>query len=223
MEDQGDHQFNLSAWALAHPQFTLFLMMFVFLAGFNAYFNLGRSEEPEFTIKVMIVRTLWPGASAQQMAEQVTERVEKKLQTMPSLEHLSSYSKPGESTVFLILRDSMPPAQVPHHWQLARKKLDDVKTEMPAGVLGPFPNDEFGDVYINIFALTGDGVGVGELRREADRIARELRRVPDVKKVDLFGVQGEKIFIDVDPARLAQMGLTPAAITLVREACRGRA
>ena len=106
----------------------------------------------------------------------------------------------------------MPPAQVPYHWQLARKKLDDVKVEMPAGVLGPFPNDEFGDVYINIFALTGDGVGMGELRREADRIARELRRIPDVKKVDLFGVQGEKIFIDVDPARLAQLGLTPAAI-----------
>ena len=212
MEDQGDHKFNLSAWSLAHPQFTLFLMMFVFLAGFNAYFNLGRSEEPEFTIKVMIVRTLWPGASAQQVAEQVTERVEKKLQTMPSLEHLSSYSKPGESTVFLILRDSMPPKDVPHHWQLARKKLDDVKVELPAGVLGPFPNDEFGDVYINIFALTGDGVGVGELRREADRIARELRQIPDVKKVDLFGVQGEKIFIDVDPARLAQLGLTPAVI-----------
>jgi multidrug efflux pump len=205
-------RFNLSAWALEHPQFTLFLMLFLVLAGINSYFHLGRSEEPAFTIKVMIVRTLWPGATAQEMEQQVTERVEKKLQTVPWLDHLRSYSKPGESTVFVILKDATPPAQVPYLFQQIRKKLDDVKSNMPAGVYGPFPNDEFGDVYVNIFALTGDGVSVGELRREADRIARELRRISDVKKVDLFGVQSEKIFVDIPPARLAQLGLTPAAI-----------
>ncbi len=205
-------KFNLSGWALDHPQFISFLILFVVIAGAQSYLKLGRSEEPDFTIKVMIVRTIWPGASAQEVAQQVTERVEKKLQTVPWLDHLSSYSKPGESTIFVILKDSAPPSQVPFLWQQIRKKLDDVKSTLPTGVHGPFPNDEFGDVYVNIFALTGDGVGLGALRHEADRIARELRRLKDVKKVDLFGVQSEKIFIDIPPARMAQLGLSPAVV-----------
>lgn len=205
-------KFNLSAWALAHPQFTLFLMLFLLFAGVNSYFHLGRSEEPSITIKAAVVRTLWPGATADEMAQQVTERIEKKLQTLPWLDNLNSYSKPGESTIFVLFDEATPPSEVHYLFQQFRKKVEDVKPELPAGVLGPFPNDEFGDVYANIFALTGDGVGLGELRHEADRIARELRRIDNVKKVDLFGVQSEKIFIDIAPARLAQLGLTPAAI-----------
>ena len=205
-------KFNLSTWALEHPQFTLFLILFLVLAGAQSYLHLGRAEEPSFTMKVMIVRTLWAGATTREMEQQVTERIEKQLQDVPWLDHLRSYSKPGESTIFVMLRDSTPPLQVPNSWDRVRKKLDDIRPELPAGVAGPFANDEFGDVYVNIFALTGDGVGLRELRREADRIARELRRIDGVKKVDLFGVQHEKIHIDIAPARLAQYGLTPAVI-----------
>jgi multidrug efflux pump len=205
-------KFNLSSWALEHPQFVVFLMLFVVIAGAKSYLGLGRSEEPDFTIKVMIVRTLWPGATTREVEQQVTERLEKKLQTIEWLDHLRSYSKPGESTIFIMLKDPTPPSEVGGVWQQVRRKLDDIKTELPAGVIGPFPNDEFGDVYTNIFALTGDGVSIAELRREADRFARELRRLPEVKKVDLFGVQREQISIDISPARLAQLGLAPQSL-----------
>jgi multidrug efflux pump len=205
-------RFNLSAWALSHPQLIVFAMLLLIVAGTQSYFSLGRSEEPDFTIKVMIVHTAWPGAATHEVEEQVTERIEKKLQTIRWLDHLRSFSKPGESTIFVILRDSTPPSAVPEIWQQVRRKLDDVKAQLPEGVAGPFPNDEFGDVYVNIFALTGDGVALAELRREADRFARELRRIPNVKKVDLFGVQREQIDVEISPARLAQLGLTTQAL-----------
>jgi multidrug efflux pump len=205
-------EFNISAWALAHPQLILFVMLFLMFAGAQSYMKLGRSEEPNFTIKVMIVRTAWPGATAREVEQQITERIEKRLQSIAWLDHLRSYSRAGESFIFVMLRDATPPAEVPEIWQQVRRKLDDIKPELPEGALGPFPNDEFGDVYVNIFALTGDGVSLAELRREADRFARELRRLPDVKKVDLFGVQREQIYIDIDTARLPRLGLTPQTL-----------
>ncbi|MET0985762.1 MAG: efflux RND transporter permease subunit [Steroidobacteraceae bacterium] len=208
-------KFNLSAWALAHPQLIVFLMLFVMITGAQSYLKLGRSEEPNFTIKVMIVRTMWPGATAREVELQVTERIEKRLQTIRWLDHLRSYSRAGESSIFIMLHDAAPPDAVPEIWQQVRRKLDDIKPELPEGTLGPFPNDEFGDVYVNIFALTGDGVAPAELRRQADRFARELRRVRDVKKVDLFGVQHEQIYVDIDTARLPRLGLTPQALIQV--------
>ena len=203
---------NLSAWALAHQQMVLFLIIVLMGAGVISYLNLGRAEAPDFTFKVMVVRTLWPGATAQQVEQEVTERIEKKLQETVWVDVLRSASKPGDSMVFVVLKDYTPKKEVPEAWRQVRKKLDDIRHALPDGVQGPFPNDEFGDVQINIFALTGDGFDLAALRRHADRIALDLKRVPDVKRVELIGVQDEKIYLEVAPHRLANLGITPGQI-----------
>jgi len=203
---------NLSAWSLTHQQMVLYLIIVLMAAGVISYLNLGRAEDPDFTFKVMVVRTLWPGATAPEVERELTERIEKKLQETPWVDVLRSASKPGESLVFVILKDYTPKPEVPEAWRQVRKKLDDIRHTLPSGVQGPFPNDEFGDVQINIFALTGDGFDLSALRRFADRIAVDLKRVPDVKRVELIGVQDEKIFIDVSPNRLASLGITPQQV-----------
>ncbi len=203
---------NLSSWALKHQQMVAYLIIVLTLAGIISYVNLGRAEDPDFTVKVMVVRTLWPGATAAEVERELTERIEKKLQETPWVDMLRSASKPGESMIFITLKDYTPKQEVPESWRQVRKKLDDMRHTLPAGVQGPFPNDEFGDVQINIFALTGDGFDLPALRRYADRLALELKRVPDVKKVELIGVQDEKIYIDIAPNRLASLGITPAQI-----------
>jgi multidrug efflux pump len=190
----------------------LYLMIVLMVAGVLSYLKLGRAEDPDFTFKVMVVRTLWPGATAREVEQELTERIEKKLSETPWVDVVRSASKPGESLVFVILKDFTPKPEVPEAWRQVRKKLDDIAHTLPAGVQGPFPNDEFGDVQVNIFALTGDGFDLGALRKEAERIARELKRVPDVKKVELIGVQPEKIYVEVAPARLASLGLAPAQV-----------
>ena len=199
---------NLSAWALTHQQMVLYLIIVLMTAGVISYFKLGRAEDPDFTFKVMVVRTLWPGASAQEVERELTERIEKKLQETAWVDIVQSASKPGESLVFVILKDYTPKPEVPEAWRQVRKKLDDIRHTLPQGVQGPFPNDEFGDVQINVFALAGDGFDLAALRRHADRIALELRGVQDVKRVELIGVQDEKIYIDVPPNRLASLGVT---------------
>ncbi|MDP2786502.1 MAG: efflux RND transporter permease subunit [Pseudomonadota bacterium] len=204
--------FNLSTWSLEHPSLVAYLMVVLTLGGVLAYFNLGRSEDPDFTIKIMVVRSFWPGATAREVEQQVTDRIEKKLQELPFLDNLRSYSKPGESLVFVELRDFTPPKKVPELWYQVRKKLNDIRHTLPAGVQGPFPNDEFGDASGNVFALTGDGYTLAELRRQADRIAQELHRVPDVAKVELIGVQDERIWIEMSAAKLATLGLDPRLI-----------
>ena len=190
----------------------LYLIIVLMTAGTISYFNLGRAEDPNFTFKVMVVRTLWPGATAQEVERELTERIEKKLQETAWVDVLQSASKPGESLVFVMLKDYTPKQEVPEAWRQVRKKLDDIRHTLPLGVQGPFPNDEFGDVQINIFALTGDGFDLPALRRYADRIALELRRVTDVKRVEMIGVQDEKIYLDVLPVRLAGMGIIPQQI-----------
>ena len=209
-------QINLSEWALRHQSMVLYLMIVFMVGGVISFFSLGRAEDPDFTFKVMVVRTLWPGANAQQVEQQLTERIEKKLAETPWVDVLRTASKPGESLTIVILKDYTPKTEVPEAWRQVRKKLDDIRHTLPAGVQGPFPNDEFGDVQIKIFALTSrddkTGYTMGDLRREADKLARELRRVPDVKKIELIGVQDEKIYIDVSPARLAAMGLVPTQV-----------
>jgi multidrug efflux pump subunit AcrB len=206
---------NLSAWSLTHKQMVLYLIIVLMAAGVISYLNLGRAEDPDFTFKVMVVRTLWPGATAQEVELELTERIEKKLQETPWVDVLRSASKPGESLVFVILKDYTPKPEVPEAWRQVRKKLDDIRHTLPSGVQGPFPNDEFGDVQINIFALTGDGFDLSALRRYADRIALDLKRVQDVKRVELIGVQDEKIYIDVSPNRLASLGITPQQVAEV--------
>jgi len=203
---------NLSEWALAHQSMVLYLMIVLMTAGVLSYFKLGRAEDPDFTFKAMVVRTLWAGATAGEVEKELTERIEKKLQETPWIDVMRSSSKAGESLIIVILKDYTPKTEVPEAWRQVRKKLDDIRYTLPAGVQGPFPNDEFGDVSVSIYALTGDGFDLGGLRHEADRLARELYRVPDVKKVELIGVQDEKIYVEVAPARLAALGLTPSLV-----------
>ena len=203
---------NLSEWALRHRSMVAYLILVFMLGGAISYFKLGRAEDPDFTIKVMVVRTLWPGATAREVELQVTERIEKKLQEVPWLDVVRSNSKAGESLVFVVLKDYTPKKEVPEAWYQVRKKIGDIKQSFPVGVPGPFINDEFGDTFINIFAVTGDGFDLARLRLEADRLARELRLVPDVKKVELIGVQEEKIFVEISHAKLAMLGIDPLLI-----------
>jgi multidrug efflux pump len=203
---------NLSEWALKHQQMVVFLILVLSVAGVTSFFQLGRAEDPSFTFKTMVVRTLWPGATAEEVERELTERVEKKLQEAPWVDVLKSVSKPGESMVFVNLKDYTPKDEVPEVWRQVRKKLDEIRHTLPDGVQGPFPNDEFGDVQVNIFALTGDGYDMAALHRYADKVALELRRVEGVKRVELIGVQDEKIFIDVLPNRMATLGVNPLLI-----------
>lgn len=204
---------NLSGWAIAHPQLVLYAIVVLMVAGTLSYFGLGRDEDPDFLFKVMVVRTLWPGAHAQQVSDQLTDRIERKLQSVPNLHYLRSMSSAGESIVFVHLNDTTPRAEMARTWLIVRNKLDDVRTELPEGIRGPFADDEFSDVYVNVYALTSDGFDLSELRRYADDMARTLRRLPDVKRVDLFGAQDEKIFVDLAPRRFSELGL--GADTLV--------
>ena len=203
---------NLSEWALRHRAMVAYLMLVLMIGGALAYLKLGRAEDPDFTFKVMVVRTLWPGATALEVEQQVSERIEKKLQDTPWVDIIRSNSKPGESLVFIILKDYAPKKEVPDAWYQVRKKIGDMRHTLPAGVQGPFMNDEFGDTFVSIFALTGDGFDLAALRHEAERIARELRHVPDVKKIELIGVQEEKIYIEVSHARLSTLALDPLMI-----------
>ena len=203
---------NLSEWALRHRSLVAYLIVLLMLGGVLAYIRLGRAEDPDFTFKAMVVRTLWPGATANEMQLQVTERIEKRLQEVPWVDVLRSQTRSGESLITVLLKDYTPKKEVPETWYQVRKKIGDMRHTLPQGVLGPFINDEFGDTFINIYALTGDGFDLATLRREADRIARELRQVPDVKKIELIGVQEEKIYIEVAHAKLATLGLNPLTI-----------
>jgi multidrug efflux pump subunit AcrB len=203
---------NLSEWALRHRTLVAYLMVVLMLAGVFSYFRLGRAEDPDFTFKAMVVRTLWPGATAPEVQLQITERIEKKLQEVPWVDVLRSQTRPGESLITVLLKDYTPKKEVPESWYQVRKKIGDMRHTLPQGVVGPFLNDEFGDTFVTILALTGDGFDLAALRREADRIGRELRQLPDVKKIELFGVQDEKIFIEVSHAKLATLGLNPLAI-----------
>ena len=199
--------FNISRWALQHVALTRYLMLVVLLLGGLAYFQLGQDEDPPFTFRAMVVRTYWPGATAQQVAEQVTDKIERVLQEVPYADKISSYSKPGESQVIFQLRDNSRPGDVAQLWYTVRKKIGDMRYTLPQGVLGPFFNDEFGDVYGVIYALRGEGFSPAELHDLADAVRQRLLRVPDVAKVQLFGVQEEKLYVEIPQKRLAQLGL----------------
>ncbi len=205
--DEPKAGFNLSKWALDHPALTRYLMVVLMLLGFAAYFQLGQDEDPPFTFRAMVVRTFWPGATAQQVAEQVTDKLERTLQEVPYADKIRSYSKPGESQIIFQIKDSSRAAEVPNVWYQVRKKIGDMRGTLPSGVSGPFFNDEFGDVYGVIYALESDGFNYAELKTFADDVRQQLLRVPDVSKVELFGAQDEKLFIEISQKRLAQLGL----------------
>jgi multidrug efflux pump subunit AcrB len=209
--------FNLSRWALNHKSLVVYLMLVVACAGLLQYGQLGREEDPPFTIKTMVVKTFWPGAITLEIEQQITDRIEKKLEELPYLDYLRSYSKPGESVVFVTLKDATPASQIPDLWYQARKKVGDIKHTLPQGIQGPFFNDEFGDTYSLIFALTSDGFSHRELRDHAERVRGELRGAPDVAKIDLIGTQDEKIYLEFSTQQLAAMGLNiPQLIETLR-------
>ena len=206
------NKFNLSQWALEHPALTRYLMVVLMLLGIAAYFHLGQDEDPPFTFRAMVVRTYWPGATAQQVAEQVTDKLERTLQEVPYADKIRSYSKPGESQIIFQIKDSSRAADVPNVWYSVRKKIGDIRYTLPAGVQGPFFNDEFGDVFGVIYALDAPGFNPAEVKRFADDVRQQLLRVPNVAKVEQFGVQDEKIFIEIPQKRMVQLGLDLNAV-----------
>ncbi len=209
---QSKKSFNLSRWALEHAALTRFLMLVLLLLGVSAYFQLGQDEDPPFTFRAMVVRSYWPGATAQQVAEQVTDKIERTLQEVPYADKIRSYSKPGESQIIFQIKDSSKSSEVANVWYSVRKKVGDMRGTLPQGVLGPFFNDDFGDVFGVIYALQADGFSYAELKTFADDARQQLLRVPDVAKVELFGVQDEKLYIEIPQRRLAELGLDMNAV-----------
>ena len=205
-------RFNLSEWAITHQPLVLFMILLLGAAGAYSYFNLGRAEDPSFTIKTMIVNVAWPGATAAEMQTQVADKIEKKLQNLPYLDRVQSYSQPGISFIQVFLTDRTPPAKVKDLWYQVRKKVSDIRGDLPAGIIGPNFDDEYGDVYSVIYMLTADGLSLAELKTRAEDIRQTLLRVPDVNKVDIIGERPQKIFIEFSHAKLATLGITPQQI-----------
>lgn len=205
-------RFNLSEWALTHRALILYAMIVLGLIGAWSYRHLGQSEDPPFTFKVMVVRTVWPGAAANEVSQQVTERIEKALMTTGNYEFIRSYSRPGESQVIFVARDSMHSDEIPELWYQVRKKVGDIRATLPEGVVGPFFNDEFGDTFGNIYALTGPGFDYAVMKDYADRIQLQLQRVADVGKVELIGLQDEKVWIELSNTKLATLGIPLGAV-----------
>ncbi|MGH8782637.1 efflux RND transporter permease subunit [Paraburkholderia sp.] len=205
-------RFNLSAWALRHQALVVFLIGLATAFGILAYTRLAQSEDPPFTFRVMVIRTFWPGATARQVQEQVTDRIGRKLQETPSTDFLRSYSRPGESLIFYTMKDSAPVSQVPETWYQIRKKVGDIASTLPPGIQGPFFNDEFGDVYTNIYTLEGDGYSPAQLHDYADQLRTVLLRVPGVAKVDYFGDPDQHIYIEITNTQLTRLGISPQQI-----------
>ncbi|MFT6591472.1 MAG: multidrug efflux pump [Rhodoferax sp.] len=211
-QQQPKTSFNLSRWALEHAALTRYLMIVLMLLGLASYFQLGQDEDPPFTFRAMVVRTYWPGATAQQVAEQVTDKLERALQEVPYADKIRSYSKPGESQIIFQIKDSSKASEVANVWYSVRKKIGDMRGTLPANVQGPFFNDDFGDVFGVIYAIEGDDFSYAELKTLADAVRQKLLRVPDVAKVALFGDQDEKLYIEISQTRLAQLGLDMAGV-----------
>jgi multidrug efflux pump subunit AcrB len=205
-------RFNLSAWAVSHPALVMFLIIALGVAGFFSYQKLGRAEDPFFTVKVVNVSVMWPGATAKEIQTQVADPIEKKLQELPYFEKVQTYSKPGFTAMQVTFRDSTPPKDVPYLFYLLRKKLVDAQGELPAGILGPVVNDEFSDVDSILYMMTGDGADYAQLKKAAEGLRQRLLKVPGVTKVDVYGTQDERIFVEFSHAKLATLGITPQAL-----------
>ena len=209
---------NLSDWALKHRSFIVFAMITVTLAGLASYFRLGRSEDPAFTFRTMIVQAAWPGATVDETIKQVTERLERKLQETRNLDYLRSYTSPGLTTIFVNLKGSTPPSEVPDIWYQVRKNVGDIRRTLPAGVIGPGFNDDFGDTYGIIYGFTTDGFTHRELRDHVEEIRSLLLHVPDVSKIELLGAQDEEIYVEFSMPQLAGLGIDRAALIAALQA-----
>ncbi|HAK74396.1 MAG TPA: multidrug transporter AcrB, partial [Sporomusaceae bacterium] len=203
---------NLTEWALKHKEIVYFFVILTFVMGIFSYRQLGRMEDPDFVIRQMLISVAWPGATARQVEEQVTDKIEKKLQDTPGIDYLKSYSQPGKAVIYVTLKDSVNEKDVRPTWLEVRNMVNDIKSTLPQGVVGPSFNDRFDDVFGCIYALTSDGYSYEEMRERAEQIRRTLLGVKNVKKVDLIGVQPERIYIEMESSKLAQLGIDPNVI-----------
>jgi multidrug efflux pump subunit AcrB len=199
--------FNLSEWALKHQSFIWYLMFVGLLMGVFSYFNLGREEDPSFTIKTMVIQSKWPGATQEETLEQITDRIEKKLEELDSLDYVKSYTRPGESTVYVYLRDTTSAKDIPEIWYQVRKKINDIKYQFPQGIQGPSFNDEFGDVFGSIYAFTADGLTMRQLRDYVEQARMEIRDVPGLGKIEMVGQQDEVLYLNFSTRKLAALGI----------------
>ena len=199
--------FNLSEWALRHRSFVVYLMIASVVAGLASYRSLGRNEDPAFVIKTMIVQAAWPGATINDTLLQVTERIERTLQETPNLDFLRSYTSPGLTTIFVNLKGKTPASEVPDIWYHVRKSVGDMRHTLPAGVVGPGFNDEFGDTFGIIYGFTADGFTQRELRDHVDDVRSQLLLVPDVSKIEMLGAQDERVFVEFSMEQLAGLGI----------------
>ena len=199
--------FNLSEWALKHQSFVWYLMFVALLMGVFSYLNLGREEDPSFAIKTMVIQTRWPGATQDETLKQVTDRIEKKLEELDSLDYVKSYTRPGESTVYVNLLDTTPAKSIPDIWYQVRKKIGDIRGSFPAGIQGPSFNDEFGDVYGSVYAFTADGLTMRQLRDYVEQARLEIHSVPGLGKIEMVGQQDEVLYLNFSTRKLAALGL----------------
>lgn len=205
-------KFNLSEWALNNKGIVLYFMLLLGIIGAISYSKLSQSEDPPFTFKVMVVQTYWPGATAKEVSTLVTDRIEKELMTTGQYDKIMAYSRPGESMVTFVAKDSLTSAQIPDVWYNVRKKVNDIRHELANGVQGPFFNDEFGDTFGNIYVLTGKDFDYALLKEYADRLQLQLQRVKDVSKVELIGLQDQKIWVEISNTKAVQLGIPVTAI-----------
>ena len=204
--------FNLSDWALKHRSLVWYFMIAFMVAGFFAYLQLGRQEDPDFTIKTMVIQAQWPGASAEEVTRQVTDRIEKKLEELETLDYTKSVTVAGQTTVFVYLRDSTKASEVAPTWARVRNMIADIKADLPQGVIGPGFNDRFGDVFGNVYAFTSDGLSLRQLRDQVEDIRAKILTVPNVGKVDILGAQDEVIYLEFSTRKIAALGIDSRSI-----------
>ena len=212
------NRFNLTEWAIRHRSLVIYFMLVIVAAGIGSYLRLGRSEDPDFTVKTMVVQVGWPGATVSDTLQQITDRLERKLQETPNLDYLKSYTTAGQATIFVNLKDSTPPAQVPDIWYQVRKKVCDIRNALPQGIVGPGFNDEFGDTYGIVYGFTADGFTHRELRDTVDDVRKQLLELPDISKIDVLGAQDERVYVEFSTEQLAGLGIDRAALIAALEA-----
>ena len=212
------NRFNLSEWAIRHRSLVTYFMLVIVVAGVASYLRLGRSEDPDFTVKTMVVQVGWPGATVGDTIEQITDRLERKLQETPNLDYLKSYTTAGKATIFVYLKDSTPPAQVPDIWYQVRKKVGDIRNTLPQDIVGPGFNDEFGDTYGIVYGFTADGFTHRELRDHVEDVRKQLLQLADISKIDMLGAQDERVYVEFSTEQLAGLGIDRAALIAALQA-----
>ena len=204
--------FNLSAWAVRHPALLTFFILALGVGGTMSFLKLGRAEDPNFTIKNVVITAIWPGATSTEMQAQVSDRIEKKLQELPYFDKVETYTKPGFTAMNMAFKDSTPAREVPQLFYQLRKKLGDIRGDLPAELIGPNINDEYGDVDSILYTLTGRGADYAQLKRVAEAMRQRMLKIPNVTKVDIYGTQDERIFVEFNHSKLATLGISPQTI-----------